>query len=106
MGRARARVLHGPSSLGGYTSGALTVDPSTLIGIQGDAIYTTKLPAWSLPDRFIGGGDDGKTGRLRLQGYLNGSFITPETLRQRDALKARAERAGIAKALEQAEEKG
>ena len=105
-GRARARVLHGPSSLGGYTSGALTVDPSTLIGIQGDAIYTTKLPAWSLPDRFIGGGDDGKTGRLRLQGYLNGSFITPETLRQRDALKARAERAGIAKALEQAEEKG
>ncbi|MGG1909866.1 hypothetical protein AB1285_23190 [Microbacterium sp. NRRL B-14842] len=87
-------------------SGALTVDPSTLIGIQGDAIYTTKLPAWSLPDRFIGGGDDGKTGRLRLQGYLNGSFITPETLRQRDALKARAERAGIAKALEQAEEKG
>ena len=75
---------------------------------------TTTMDAWSriliahtppIPTG-IGGGDDGKTGRLRLQGYLNGSFITPETLRQRDALKARAERAGIAKALEQAEEKG
>lgn len=98
-GRARARVLLGPSSLGNGTSGALRLDPSTLIGIQGDALFTTALPAWSLPVA-AGGGDDGKTGRLRLQGYTRGSFQTPETLKQRAALKARAERAGVAEAIE------
>jgi len=101
-GRARARVLDGPSALGLHTAGALTVDPSTLIGINGDAIYTTTLPSWSLPVEN-GGGDDGKTGRLRLQGYLQGSFITPETLVQRDALRKRAEKAGLEAALEQTE---
>jgi len=97
-GRARARVLHGPSSLGAFTSGALAVDPSTLVGIQGDAIFTTSLPSWSLPVSN-GGGDDGKTGRLRLQGYIRGSFKTPQTLEQRTALRRRAERAGITEAL-------
>ncbi len=97
-GRARARVLLGPSSIGGATSGALRVDPATLVGIQGDALFTTSLPIWSLPvDQ--GGGDDGKTGRLRLQGYTRGEYATPETLRQRAALKARAERAGLDEAL-------
>lgn len=97
-GRARARVLYGPSALGNGTSGALNVDPSTLIGIQGDALFTTTLPTWSLPVAN-GGGDDGKTGRLRLQGYLNGSYTTPETRRQRAALQSRAERAGTAAAI-------
>lgn len=97
-GRARARVLDGPSALGLHTAGALTVDPGTLIGINGDAIYTTRLPAWSLP-AGNGGGDDGKTGRLRLQGYLHGTFNTPETLAQRDSLRSRAEKAGIEEAL-------
>ncbi len=97
-GRARARVLHGPSALGNGTSGALRLDPSTLIGIQGDAVFTTALPAWSLPVNS-GGGDDGKTGRLRLQGYARGTFQTPETLKQRAALKTRAERAGLSEAL-------
>jgi hypothetical protein len=101
-GRARARVLHGPSALGNGTSGALRLDPSTLIGIQGDAVFTTALPTWSLPANS-GGGDDGKTGRLRLQGYTRGNFQTPETLKQRAALKARAERAGISEALAEGE---
>jgi len=101
-GRARARVLHGPSALGNGTSGALRLEPSTLIGIQGDAVFTTALPFWSLPEN-MGGGDDGKTGRLRLQGYTRGSFQTPETLKQRAALKARAIRAGLSEALAEGE---
>ena len=98
-GRARARVLDGPSALGLHTAGALAVDPSTLLGIQGDAIYTSTLPTWSLPVAS-GGGDDGKPGRLRLQGYLSGSFLTPERLQQRLSLRGRAEKAGVESALE------
>lgn len=102
-GRARARVLDGPSALGLHTAGALAVDPTTLLGIQGDAIYTSTLPTWSLPVAN-GGGDDGKTGRLRLQGYLGGgSFLTPERIQQRLSLRARAEKAGIDAALEREE---
>lgn len=102
-GRARARVLHGPSAQGGGTSGALRLDPSSVIGIQGDAVYTTDLPMWSLPvDQ--GGGDDGKVGRLRLQGYLRGSFLTPSTLKQRDSLKNRAESAGLSQLFTDGEE--
>lgn len=95
-------MLHGPSALGNGTSGALRLDPSTLIGIQGDAVFTTSLPVWSLPVDS-GGGDDGKTGRLRLQGYTRGSFQTPETLKQRAALKTRAERSGLTEALADSE---
>lgn len=98
-GRARARVLDGPSALGHHTAGALTVDPGTLLGINGDAIYTTELPRWSLPVAQDGG-DDGRTGRLRLQGFTAGNYQTPATLEQRDALKRRAERAGVATALD------
>ncbi len=102
-GRARARVLDGPSALGLHTAGALAVDPTTLLGIQGDAIYTSTLPGWSLPVAN-GGGDDGKTGRLRLQGYLGGgSFLTPERIQQRLSLRSRAEKAGIEAALERDE---
>lgn len=100
-GRARARVLEGPSALGNGTSGALHVPASTLIGINGDALFTTSLPSWALP-ATAGGGDDGKTGRLRLQGYLNGSYAIPETRRQRSALQARAEKAGVAAAVDEA----
>jgi len=102
-GRARARVLDGPSALGAHTAGALAVDPSTLLGVQGDAIYTSVLPTWSLPVEN-GGGDDGKTGRLRLQGYLTGgSYLTPERIAQRMSLRTRAEKAGIGAALDREE---
>ncbi|MBO9041448.1 MULTISPECIES: hypothetical protein [Curtobacterium] len=96
-GRGRAAVLSSASGLGLKTAGALAVPGHTLIGINGDAIYTTEVPSWSLPTEH-GGGDDGKTGRLRLQGMLSGSFLTPETRNSRDALARRADAAGPAAA--------
>lgn len=95
-GRGRARVLSAPTAQnrqGG--GGALEVDPRTLVGINGDAIYTTATPQWALPVAH-GGGDDGKTGRLRLVGVVNGSMMTPATLDARKALAARAAKAGPA----------
>lgn len=94
-GRARARVLHGPGADGGKT-GALHVDPETLIGINGDAVYTTSLPSWALPVA-AGGADDGKEGRLRLKGYLPGGekdMALPTTVAARNRLMRRAEAAG------------
>jgi hypothetical protein len=93
-GLARARLLDSPSALGRNTAGALTIDPTTLIGLNGDAIYTTSLPDWALPTSH-GGGDDGKTSRLRLKGYIRGSFTTPATRAQRDSLRTRSEKAGL-----------
>jgi len=92
-GRGRAAVLSSPSGLGHRTAGALAIPGHTLIGINGDAIYTTELPSWSLPTEH-GGGDDGKNGRLRLQGLLSGSFLTPASRDARDALAKRADAAG------------
>lgn len=96
-GRGRAKVLHTPMA-GGVAGGALAVDPTTLLGINGDAIYTTELPRWALPVDS-GGADDGKTGRLRLQGYLDQNVKTPVTLDARNKLRARAERKGIDAAI-------
>jgi hypothetical protein len=42
-----------------------------------------------------GGGDDGKTGRLRLKGYLSGPVKTPITRDDRNRLRAKSERGGI-----------
>jgi hypothetical protein len=92
--RARARVLSGPTGMPGMSSGALHVNPRTLIGIQGDAIYTSELPEWAMPIED-GGGDDGKTGRLRLKGYLSGPVKTPITRDDRNRLRAKSERGGI-----------
>ncbi|NWL10340.1 hypothetical protein DM793_03355 [Paenarthrobacter nitroguajacolicus] len=91
--RGRAKVLLGPSALGPETAGALTVPPETLLGINGDAIYTTFVPGWSLPTGH-GGGDDGKVGRLRLQGVLN-NVKTPLTTDERNKLRIKAVKAGI-----------
>ncbi len=90
--RGRARVLLGPSALGADTAGALTVPPNTLMGINGDAIYTSFIPKWSLPAEN-GGGDDGKMGRLRLQGVLD-NVKTPATRDERDKLRVKAVKAG------------
>lgn len=92
--RGRARVLSGP-----LNTGALHVSPSTLVGINGDAIYTTKVPRWSLPV-VHGGADDGRVGRLRLQGVVRGNFDTPTTIDERDALRTQAEAAGPTSAWE------
>lgn len=98
-GRGRAAVLSSSSALGKGTAGALAVPGNTLIGINGDAIYTTEVPSWALPTEH-GGGDDGKTGRLRLVSALTGSFMTPDSLQSRDALRKRADKAGPASAWE------
>ncbi|CAQ03343.1 hypothetical protein ACR8AL_07460 [Clavibacter sepedonicus] len=94
-GRGRARVLDAPTAFGNHTGGALKLAPHTLIGINGDALYTTHVPQWSLPQEHDGG-DDGKTGRLRLVSVIEGSFNTPATLDARTALRARADRVGPA----------
>lgn len=86
-GRARARVLH--ARVNGQTTGALTIPGEHIIGIHGDAIYTSQLPVWALPVGD-GGADDGKAGRLRLQGYLPGPHPVPVTRAERDALRDKA----------------
>lgn len=91
--RGRARVLSAPTALGNGTGGALAVDPSTLIGINGDAIYTSELPTWALPTEH-GGGDDGKVGKLRLEGVVASTVMTPDSLAARDRLRDRAKKAG------------
>lgn len=102
--RARARVLHGPMAKG-EKKGALHVDPTTLVGINGDALYTTSLPAWSLPMEY-GGLDDGAVGRLRLKGYLpagSSDMAVPTTVEARLRLARRAESNGTDHALSQME---
>jgi len=89
-GRARARVLDGTKAA---PSGALHVNPEQLLGINGDALYTTTVPAWALPTAQ-GGVDDGKVGKLRLKGILEGPMPLPVTRAQRDALMHQAEMAG------------
>lgn len=91
-GRGRAKVLSGFGA-GRVQTGALAVPPHTLIGVNGDAIYTSQTPAWALTDEQ-GGSDDGRVGRLRLQGAIKGTFKTPQTRASRDQLKKRAELAG------------
>lgn len=90
-GRARARVLESPlaGTHQNMKGGALHVPPSLLIGINGDAIYTAHPPHWSLPVEH-GGGDDGKPGRLRLEGLIKGTIPTPITLNDRVALRTQA----------------
>lgn len=91
-GLSRARIMDGPAA-NGHKSGALHVNPRTLIGMHGDAIYTSELPPWALPTEQ-NGGDDGKAGRIRLRGLLRGEMKMPVTADDRDKLKNRAEKAG------------
>lgn len=90
-GRGRAKVLRARAN--DPVPGALSLPGPSIIGINGDAIYTTDYPAWALPVED-GGIDDGKAGRLRLQGHLAGPMTPPRTRAERDRLKDRAQRAG------------
>jgi len=102
--RGRARVLECPAALTQRPGaprtmvGALQVDPAELLAINGDAIYTTSVPRWSLPTTSHGGGDDGAVGRMRLQGWLP-SVKLPTSAAERNALRSKAEAAGIEAAL-------
>lgn len=90
-GRGRAKVLSAPGK--GQQVGALYLPGSSIIGINGDAIYTTEMPEWALPvDR--GGADDGMPGKLRLQGYLAGPIKTPRTSDERNQLRLKAQKRG------------
>lgn len=88
-GRGRAKVLYGKTNR--QEVGALTMPGQSIIGINGDAIYSTYLPQWALPVEH-GGADDGKAGRLRVQGFLNQQVKTPETRTARDRLRDRAQK--------------
>lgn len=91
-GRGRAKVLQ--TRVGGHQAGALALPGQTIIGINGDAIYTTATPPpWAMPEDQ-GGADDGKAGRLRLQGHLAGPLRPPTTRAERDKLREKAQKAG------------
>ena len=96
-GEARCQVLAGRRRVDGRSLpfGALQIDPEQLIGIQGDAIYTTEIQPWTLPTRQ-GGMDDGENGRIRIKGYLQGPMPAPQTIDERHVLSDRAEEAGWA----------
>ena len=70
--------------------GALEVDPSQLIGVNGDALYLTRCrrPAYRSTQ---GGGDDGKAGRLRVKGWIGEPMPVPATTEARNTLRGRAE---------------
>ena len=94
-GAARTRVLRDnrPTKAKSAIYGALQVEPSELIGIQGDAIYTTRIQPWTLPESR-GGADDGANGRIRIKGYLPGPLPAPQTVDVRQQLSNQAEIAG------------
>ncbi len=91
-GRGRAKVLHHKAN--GFDCGALTLPGNSIIGINGDAIYSTELPRWALPVEH-GGADDGKAGRIRVQGFIDSPVKTPESRAARDRLRDRAQKAGF-----------
>ncbi|MGF0118795.1 hypothetical protein ACQFYA_21080 [Promicromonospora sp. Marseille-Q5078] len=92
--RARSRVLLSPLATPTYPGGVLAMDPATLIGINGDAIYSSVVPNWAQPVDQPDGGDDGRVGRLRLKGVLH-DVPTPLDLHARNELRAKAEAAGV-----------
>ena len=90
---ARTRVLRYSPPRASHVYGALQIDPNQLIGIQGDAIYTTHPEQWTLPEEH-GGIDDGADGRIRLKGYLAGPLPAPLTIDERQKLSNQAEERG------------
>ncbi|MCW2897767.1 MAG: hypothetical protein JWO67_32 [Streptosporangiaceae bacterium] len=78
-GRSHARLL------AHRDTGVLTVDPSRVIGVRGDAVYLTHDPDWF---------DDGANGRLRVKGRLPGPIPAPADMNALNVLRERAEKAG------------
>lgn len=99
--RERARMLQGPIAPITYPNGwqhnrwgALYLLPESLLGINGDAIYTTTIPRAALPVER-GGGDDGKVGRLRVKGVIEGPMKAPKSTEDRNRLRSKAEAIGL-----------
>lgn len=102
---SRVAVLDAPTAkltrgrrAGQNRFGALEIPPEELIGITGDAIYTTTAQDWMLPTDH-GGGDDGRTGRIRLKGWLPGPLPAPPDIATRQKMSRQAEQHGIAELL-------
>lgn len=104
-GRGRARLLSAPTATRGVDGGVLQMPGESIIGLNGDAVYSTIVPHWSLlneegaretgsPVWVPDGGDDAKTGRLRIKGVLRGGFATPATRVARDLLRDKVEQIG------------
>lgn len=93
-GRARARMLQSPAprEYKGPRPGMLSMDPSTILGVRGDAVYTSVVPGWALP-LADGGADDGKNGRLRIKGVVH-NVPTPLDESARNELRVKAEQKG------------
>lgn len=97
-GLSRARMLVSPvpgGKAGGYTGqvpGMLSMDPRTILGVRGDAVYSSVIPPWALP-ASRGGADDGKNGRLRVKGVLR-NVPTPLDENERNVLRVQAEKTG------------
>ena len=101
---SRTRVLRTPTALvsrgrraGDKLYGAWEIPPEQLIGIHGDAIYTTHIQDWTLP-AALGGGDDGVSGRIRVKGYLPGPVEAPTSIAGRLLLSKQAESRGWSEA--------
>lgn len=97
---SRVQVLSSPTALvtrgraaGQKRYGALEVAPEQLIGIQGDALYTGEILDWTLPEK-LGGGDDGRSGRIRLKGVVPGPLVAPVDWAARQRLSHEAEQRG------------
>lgn len=104
-GRGRARLLSAPTARGTAPGGVLQLPGESIIGLNGDAVYSTVMPRWALlnkegaeaegaPRYAPDGGDDGKTGRLRIKGVLRGNLPTPDTRVARDLLRDKVEQIG------------
>lgn len=92
-----AKLTRGPRT-GQNRFGALEIPPEQLIGITGDAVYTTTPQDWTLPVA-AGGGDDGRTGRIRIKGWLPGPIAAPPDIAARQKLSRQAELRGWADLL-------
>lgn len=80
-GRAHARLLDAPTADRQVRAGAWHVPPAELLGMRADALYMTSDPRWP---------DDGKPGRYRLAGALDGPLPAPRTATELNDLRRRA----------------
>ncbi|MEV6478026.1 hypothetical protein [Streptomyces sp. NPDC051657] len=79
--RCRLRLLNAPTADRSHHAGMLWVPPHTVIGCRTDAVYLTAEQGWA---------DDGKPGRYRLKGKLDGEMPRPTNDAELDAMKTKA----------------
>lgn len=82
--RARARMIEGPTGTPGKYSGLMHTVKGSVMAIYGDALMLSERPDFA-------DYDDGKQGRLREKGYLDGPIKWPTTETERAELTRRSE---------------